>query len=183
MIDASHHPFAENTAITASVVQYARQKDATVEAELGRLGGQEDDLIVDEADAYYTDPDAAKEFVEKTGIDSLAVAIGTAHGLYSKEPNIDFERLAAIQKRVSVPLVLHGASGISEQDVRKCIKLGCAKVNIATELKIPFSDKLRRYLHEHADASDPRKYMAPAKEAMKKIVQEKILMCMSNDRY
>ncbi|MDA4896192.1 class II fructose-bisphosphate aldolase, partial [Streptomyces sp. MS2A] len=94
----------------------------------------------------YTDPDAAKEFVEKTGIDSLAVAIGTAHGLYSKEPNIDFERLAAIQKRVSVPLVLHGASGISEQDVRKCIKLGCAKVNIATELKIPFSDKLRRYL-------------------------------------
>ncbi|MCY7752667.1 tagatose bisphosphate family class II aldolase [Bacillus haynesii] len=183
MIDASHHPFAENTAIVASVVQYARQKDATVEAELGRLGGQEDDLIVDEADAYYTDPDAAKEFVEKTGIDSLAVAIGTAHGLYSKEPNIDFDRLAAIQKRVSVPLVLHGASGISEQDVRKCIKLGCAKVNIATELKIPFSDKLRRYLHEHSDASDPRKYMAPAKEAMKKIVQEKILMCMSNDRY
>lgn len=183
MIDASHHPFAENIAMTKKVVQYARQKDATVEAELGRLGGQEDDLVVDQADAYYTDPDAAKEFVDKTGIDSLAVAIGTAHGLYSSEPKIDFDRLAEIQKRVSIPLVLHGASGILEQDVRRCIKLGCAKVNIATELKIPFSDKLRHYLNDHPEASDPRKYMAPAKEAMKKIVEEKIYMCMSNGRY
>ncbi|MEC3607628.1 tagatose bisphosphate family class II aldolase [Bacillus glycinifermentans] len=183
MIDASHHPFAENAAIVEKVVQYAKQKDATVEAELGRLGGKEDDLVVNEADAYYTDPDAAKEFVDRTGIDSLAVAIGTAHGLYASEPKIDFDRLADIQKRVSIPLVLHGASGIPEQDVRRCIELGCAKVNIATELKIPFSDKLRRFLNEHPDASDPRTYMAPAKEAMKKIVEEKIYMCMSNGRY
>lgn len=182
MIDASHHPFAENAAIVEKVVQYAKQKDATVEAELGRLGGKEDDLVVN-ADAYYTDPDAAKEFVDRTGIDSLAVAIGTAHGLYASEPKIDFDRLADIQKRVSIPLVLHGASGIPEQDVRRCIELGCAKVNIATELKIPFSDKLRRFLNEHPDASDPRTYMAPAKEAMKKIVEEKIYMCMSNGRY
>ncbi|MED2977228.1 tagatose bisphosphate family class II aldolase [Bacillus swezeyi] len=183
MIDASHHPFAENTAIVEEVVHYARQKDATVEAELGRLSGQEDDLVVDQADAYYTDPDAAKDFVEKTGIDSLAVAIGTAHGLYSSEPKIDFDRLAEIQKRVSIPLVLHGASGIPEQDVRKCIELGCTKVNIATELKIPFSNQLRHYLTENPKASDPRKYMAPAKEAMKKIIEDKILMCMSNGRY
>lgn len=183
MIDASHHPFAENAAIVEKVVQYAKQKDATVEAELGRLGGKEDDLVVNEADAYYTDPDAAKEFVDRTGIDSLAVAIGTAHGLYASEPKIDFDRLADIQKRVSIPLVLHGASGIPEQDVRRCIELGCAKVNIATELKIPFSDKLRRFLNEHPDASDPRTYIAPAKEAMKKIVEEKIYMCMSNGRY
>ena len=137
---------------------------------------------MDEADAYYTDPDAAKEFVEKTGIDSLAVAIGTAHGLYSKEPNIDFERLAAIQKRVSVPLVLHGASGISEQDVRKCIKLGCAKVNIATELKFLFQINCAD-ICMNTPMQAIQENIWPRQRSHEKIVQEKILMCMSNDRY
>jgi len=183
MIDASHHSFEENIRIVKEVVEYAHSKGATVEAELGRLGGQEDDLIVDEKDSFYTDPDAAVEFVERTGIDSLAVAIGTAHGLYTSEPKLDFERLAQIREKVYVPLVLHGASGISVEDVRKSITLGCTKVNIATELKIPFSQQLRTYLSENPEANDPRKYMAPAKQAMKEVVQDKIRMCLSENRY
>ena len=183
MIDASHHPFEENIELVKKVVEYAHRFDATVEAELGRLGGQEDDLVVDEKDSFYTNPDAAVEYVERTGIDSLAVAIGTAHGLYKSEPKLDFERLAEIRSKVSVPLVLHGASGVSFEDVRRCISLGITKVNIATELKIPFSDELRKYLIEHPEANDPRKYMAKAKEEMKKVVIEKIKMCMSENKY
>jgi tagatose 1,6-diphosphate aldolase GatY/KbaY len=183
MIDASHHPFQDNIAIVKEVVKYAHAHETTVEAELGRLGGQEDDLVVDEADSFYTDPASAQTFVEQTGIDSLAVAIGTAHGLYKFEPKLDFERLADIRKIVDIPLVLHGASGIPAADVRRCIGLGCCKVNIATELKIPFSDALRQYLMEHPEANDPRKYMAPAKQAMKQVVAEKIQMCMSEGRY
>ena len=183
MIDASHHPFEENIELVSKVVEYAHRYDVTVEAELGRLGGQEDDLVVDEKDSFFTNPDAAVEYAERTRIDSLAVAIGTAHGLYKNEPKLDFERLEEIRKKVSIPLVLHGASGVSVQDVRKCISLGITKVNIATELKIPFSDELRKYLMENTEANDPRKYMAKAKEEMKKVVIEKIKMCMSNDRY
>ncbi|WP_232697490.1 tagatose bisphosphate family class II aldolase [Brevibacillus daliensis] len=183
MIDASHHPYEENVAIVKEVVEYAHAHGATVEAELGRLGGQEDDLVVDAADAYYTDPAVAKDFVEKTNIDSLAVAIGTAHGMYKSEPKLDINRLAEIRKVVDVPLVLHGASGIPFDTVRTCIELGVCKVNIATELKNPFSDALRQYLVTHEDANDPRKYMEPAKAAMKKVVAEKIKMCMSDNRY
>lgn len=183
MIDASHFAFEENIKIVKEVVDYAHAHGATVEAELGRLGGQEDDLVVDEADSFYTDPASAKEFVERTGIDSLAVAIGTAHGLYKSEPKLDFDRLAEIQKVVDIPLVLHGASGISLEDVRRAIELGCCKVNIATELKIPFSGAVRSYLVENPDANDPRKYMAPGKEAMRQVVIEKIKMCKSEGRY
>ena len=183
MIDASHHQFDENIAVVKEVVAYAHRYDVTVEAELGRLGGQEDDLVVDEKDSMYTNPDSAKEYVDRTGIDSLAVAIGTAHGLYKSEPKLDFERLAEIKKVVSIPLVLHGASGVAFDDVRKTIELGICKVNIATELKMPFSSELRKYLEEHRDANDPRKYMEPAKKAMKLVVAEKIKMCMSEHRY
>lgn len=183
MIDASHHPFEENIELVKKVVDYAHRWDVTVEAELGRLGGQEDDLVVDEKDSFYTNPDAAVEYVERTGIDSLAVAIGTAHGLYKSEPKLDFERLDEIRKKVSIPLVLHGASGVSTEDVRKCISLGITKVNIATELKIPFSREVRKYLVENPEANDPRKYMAKAKEEMKKVVIEKIKMCMSDGKY
>lgn len=133
-------------------------------------------------DSYFTDPDAAVVFVKETGIDSLAVAIGTAHGLYNSKPKLDFDRLANIQKELDVPLVLHGASGISVEEVRKCIALGCSKVNIATELKIPFSEALRNFLVKHSNESDPRKYMAPAKAAMKQIAIEKIKMCLSDGK-
>lgn len=183
MIDASHYPYEENVKIVSEVVELAHKYGATVEAELGMLGGQEDDLIVDEKDSKYTNPVQAADFVKRTGIDSLAVAIGTAHGVYKEEPKLDFDRLKEIRAVVNIPLVLHGASGVPEEAVRKAINLGITKVNIATELKIPFSSALRNYLVNHPEANDPRKYMEDAKKAMKEVVKEKILMCMSENRY
>ena len=183
MIDASHHSYDENIAIVKKVVELAHKFDATVEAELGILGGQEDDLVVNEKDSKYTNPQQAVDFVKKTGIDSLAVAIGTAHGLYKEDPKLDFERLKEIRSLVTIPLVLHGASGVPEEAVKKTISLGITKVNIATELKIPFSHKLREYLVAHPEENDPRKYMKDAKKAMAEVVKEKILMCMSQNRY
>lgn len=182
MIDGSFRTFEENVEISQEVVEKAHAFDATVEAELGKLVGQEDDLIVKAEDAEYTDPDVVQEFIERTGIDSLAVAIGTGHGVYETTPNLDFDRLAKINKLVDIPLILHGASGISKADVQQCISLGCAKVNVSTELKTPFSSALRQFLIENPEETDTRKYMEPAKIAMKKVAKEKIMMCMSNER-
>jgi tagatose 1,6-diphosphate aldolase GatY/KbaY len=177
MIDGSHHPFAANVELVKRVTDYCHRYDVSVEAELGRLGGQEDDLVVDGKDALYTNPDQAFEFVQQTGIDSLAVAIGTAHGLYTAEPKLDFDRLEEIRQRVNVPLVLHGASGLPGDDIRRAISLGICKVNVATELKIAFSGALKSYLASHPDASDPRHYMVPAKAAMKEVVRKVIADC------
>lgn len=182
MIDASHETYENNIKIVKEVVDYAHKFDATVEAELGRLGGQEDDLVVDEKDAMYTNPDQAKDFVEKTGIDSLAVAIGTAHGLYKGTAKLDFDRLKEIREKVDVPLVLHGASDVPDELVKKAISLGICKVNVATDLKIPFSNAVKKYFIDNPEANDPRKYMTPGKEAMKAIVAHKIMVCGSNNR-
>src|SRR5690625_2247032 len=119
MIDGSHGTFEENIKLSKQVVDKAHSYGATVEAELGKLVGQEDDLIVEAEDAEYTDPDTVQEFVQRTGVDSLAVAIGTGHGVYETKPNLDFDRLATINELVDIPLVLHGASGISTGDVQK----------------------------------------------------------------
>ncbi|NRY61918.1 tagatose bisphosphate family class II aldolase [Clostridium beijerinckii] len=183
MIDASKHEFEENIKIVKEVVEYAHRYDAVVEAELGKLGGKEDDLIIDEKDALYTNPDDAAEFVRRTNVDSLAIAIGTAHGLYKGEPKLDFERLEEIRNKVSVPLVLHGASDVPDELVKKAISLGICKVNVATDLKIPFANALRRFFDENSIESDPRKYMTPGKEAMKEIVKHKIEVCGSANRY
>ncbi|EPL9571998.1 tagatose bisphosphate family class II aldolase [Providencia rettgeri] len=180
MIDASHFPFEENIQIVKRVVDFCHQWDCTVEAELGRLGGQEDDLVVEAADALFTDPDAAITFIQRTGIDSLAVAIGTAHGMYKSEPHLDFARLDAIRKKTDLPLVLHGASGIPDADVRHCIELGICKVNVATELKIAFSDAIKQYFIENPEATDPRHYLVPGKAAMKAVVMDKIRVCKSD---
>ena len=177
MIDGSHHPFATNIELVKKVTDYCHRYDVSVEAELGRLGGQEDDLVVEGKDALYTNPEQAFEFVRQTGIDSLAVAIGTAHGLYAAEPKLDFDRLEEIRQRVNVPLVLHGASGLSADDIRRAISLGICKVNVATDLKIAFSGALKSYLASHPDASDPRHYMVPAKVAMKEVVRKVIADC------
>ncbi|KJG38139.1 tagatose bisphosphate family class II aldolase [Photobacterium angustum] len=182
MIDGSHYAFDQNIEIVRSVVNYCNRFDASVEAELGRLGGQEDDLIVDSADALMTNPASAAEFVRRTGIDSLAVAIGTAHGLYKAEPKLDFERLDKIRSVVDIPLVLHGASGVPDEMVRRCIDLGICKVNVATELKIAFSDAVKYYFGDHPDANDPRKYIIPGKAAMKEVVMNKIRVCGSEGR-
>lgn len=179
MIDASHHAFAENVALTRRVVEYCHRLDCTVEAELGRLVGQEDDLVVDAAHGSYTDPAMAAEFAQATGIDSLAIAIGTAHGMYKEAPRLDFDRLALIRRQTEVPLVLHGASGIPDQDVERCVSLGICKVNVATELKIAFSDAVKAYFASHPAANDMRHYMEPGKAAMQQVVEQKIRICGS----
>lgn len=183
MIDASKKPFEENISIVKDVVEYAHRYDAVVEAELGKLGGREDDLVVDEKDAMYTNPDDAADFVDKTNVDSLAIAIGTAHGLYKGEPKLDFERLKEIRSKVSIPLVLHGASDVPDELVKEAISLGICKVNVATDLKIPFADAVKKLFNENSKESDPRKYMTPGKEAMKEIVKHKIEVCGSANRY
>ena len=183
MIDASKEAFEKNIQIVKEVVDYAHKFDTTVEAELGKLGGKEDDLVVDEKDSMYTNPDDAVEFVKRTEVDSLAIAIGTAHGLYKGVAKLDFERLAEIREIVSVPLVLHGASDVPDELVKKAISYGICKVNIATDLKIPFAAAVKKYFIENPEANDPRKYMTPGKAAMKEIVRHKINVCGSANRY
>ncbi|MBU2699736.1 tagatose 1 [Sporomusaceae bacterium BoRhaA] len=183
MIDASREPLAKNIELVKEVVSYAHAYDTTVEAELGKLVGQEDDLIVGEKDSIYTDPAVAVKFVEETGIDSLAVAIGTAHGLYKGRPKLDFERLKEICSKVEIPLVLHGASDVPDELVQKAISLGICKVNVATDLKIPFADAVKKFFQENPQANDPRKYMTPGKDAMWEIAIHKIKMCGSENRY
>ena len=182
MIDASKHEFRKNVEIVKDIVEFAHSYGATVEAELGKLGGVEDDLIVDEKDSFLTNPDEAVEFVKLTGVDSLAVAIGTAHGLYKSEPKLDFDRLEKIRSMVDIPLVLHGASGVPCEAVQNATNLGICKVNIATELKMPFSKAIKEYFAENPDASDPRQYLVPAKSAMYDVVVEKIKMCKSENK-
>lgn len=182
MIDASRFPFEQNIERVGQAVRLCHRYDASVEAELGRLGGQEDDIVVDEKESFFTDPDKAGEFILRTGIDSLAVAIGSAHGMYQGEPRLDFERLALIRDNVDIPLVLHGASGIPEAMLRRAIELGICKVNVATELKIAFSDAVKAFFHVNPGSNDPREYMEPGKKAMKEVVRDKIRMCGSADR-
>lgn len=182
MIDGSHFPFAENVKLVKSVVDYCHALDCSVEAELGRLGGMEDDLNVDAESAFLTDPQEAERFVELTGIDSLAVAIGTAHGLYQKTPKIDFQRLAEIREVVDVPLVLHGASDVPDDYVRRAITLGICKVNVATELKIAFAAAVKTWFAENPQGNDPRYYMRVGMDAMKEIVKSKINVCGSANR-
>ena len=159
------------------VVEFCHRFDVSGEAELGQLGGQEDDVQVNEADALYTNPVQAREFAEATGIDSLAVAIGTAHGMYARAPALDFSRLENIRQWVNLPLVLHGASGLSTKDIQQTIKLGICKINVATELKNAFSQALKNYLTEHPEATDPRDYLQSAKSAMRDVVSKVIADC------
>ncbi|QHM77940.1 D-tagatose-1,6-bisphosphate aldolase subunit KbaY [Mixta theicola] len=182
MIDGSHFPFEENVALVKSVVDYCHRHDCSVEAELGRLGGVEDDMSVDEESAFLTDTQEARRFVELTGVDSLAVAIGTAHGLYTKAPKIDFQRLAEIRAVVDVPLVLHGASDVPDPLVRRAIELGICKVNVATELKIAFAAAVKEWFAENPQGNDPRYYMRVGMDAMKEVVRSKINVCGSAGR-
>ena len=198
MIDGSKHPFEENIKLTKEVVDYAHSKGVVVEAELGKLAGIEDNIKVDARNATFTVPEEAAEFVEKTGVDSLAVAIGTSHGAYKfkGEPYLDFERLKEIHKLIpDTPLVLHGASTVLPEFVAKCnefggnipgaqgvpedmiktaAKYGVCKVNIDTDLRLAMTAEIRKYFHEHPADFDPRKYLGPARSAIKGMVQHKI---------
>ena len=180
MIDGSHSPYEDNIAVTKAVVDACHPAGVPVEAELGKVGGKEDDL--DGGDGGYTVPSEAADFVEKTGVDSLAVAIGTAHGVYKGTPKLDVDRLSEIRKVVSIPLVLHGTSGVPDEAVRECIRRGICKVNYATDLRIAFSAGLKEYLAKDPDAFDPKKYNAVGREKVKEYVMSKILVCGSNGR-
>ena len=181
MIDGSHSAFEENIALTRSVVEACHAAGVPVEAELGKVGGKEDDLDGGMGNGY-TDPAEAAEFAERTGVDSLAVAIGTAHGVYKGTPKLDVDRLSEIRKVVSVPLVLHGTSGVPDDAVRECIARGMCKVNYATDLRIAFSAGLKEYLAKDPDAFDPKKYNAVGREKVKDYVKSKILVCGSNGK-
>lgn len=196
MIDGSFLKFEENIALTKRVVDLAHSKRVSVEAELGRLAGVEESTV-EEKDAILTDPNVAKEFVEKTSVDALAVAIGTSHGAYKfkAEPELDFKRLEIIKEKVRIPLVLHGASsvpqwivekaskygaelagakGIPEEHIKKAISMGIAKINIDTDLRLAFTATVREVLANSPKEFDPRKILGPAKEAMKEIAKSKM---------
>jgi len=174
MIDGSALPIKENIALTKEVVKIARAAGVSVEAELGRIGGVEDDISVEERDSFMTDPAEAEMFVEETRVDALAVAVGTAHGKYRGRPAIDFDRLERISKRVDVPLVLHGSSGVPETDIRRAVSMGVRKVNIDTDLREAFVTGIRETLKEFPDEIDPRKVLGPARDKMLAAVREKI---------
>lgn len=180
MIDGSKEAFEDNIAVTKRVADACRPSGIPVEAELGKVGGKEDDLVCD--DPGYTDPDDAVKFVAETGITSLAVAIGTAHGVYKGIPKLDVERLSQIRKVVSVPLVLHGASGVPDEAVKDCIRRGISKVNFATELRIAYSNGVKDFLKANPDAFDPKKYGAVAMDYVCALVKEKIKVCGSDGK-
>ena len=173
MIDGSHGTFEENIAVSKSVADVCYVAGIPVEAELGKVGGKEDDLDGGEGNPY-TDPKQAAEFIKATGIDFLAVAIGTAHGVYKGVPKLDMERLSAIRKEVSVPLVLHGTSGVPDKDVKDCIARGICKVNYATDLRIAFTNGVKKVIAENPDVFDPKKYNAAGREEVKHYVMNKM---------
>lgn len=175
MIDGSKEIFDQNIQLTRQVVETAQKYHVPVEAELGKVGGKEDDLEA-EGDTY-TDPEQARIFVEQTGVDSLAVAIGTAHGVYRGEPKLDVGRLREIQAVVDIPLVLHGASGLSDESVKECIQAGICKVNFATELRIAYSDGIKETLADIPETYDPKAYGNNGRERVKNLVKDRMMTC------
>ncbi|MDY5021602.1 MAG: class II fructose-1,6-bisphosphate aldolase [Blautia sp.] len=181
MIDGSHDSFEDNIKVTKAVVDACHASGIPVEAELGKVGGKEDDLEGGEGNPY-TVPSEAVEFVNATGIDSLAVAIGTAHGVYKGIPKLDLERLSEIREVVSIPLVLHGTSGVPDDTVRECVKRGMCKVNYATDLRIAFTEGVKEVLEAKPDTIDPKKYNAAGREKVKQYVMSKMLVCGSDGK-
>lgn len=205
MFDGSKLPFDENVRQTAEIVKIAHAAGVSVEAELGKLAGVEGHVSVEARDAIFTNPDEAGLFVEKTGVDALAVAIGTSHGAYKfkGEANLDFDRLAKIEKLVNIPIVLHGASGVPKEvldkavkygaklpgasgvpneAIKKAISLGVAKINIDTDIRLALTAALRQVLAEHPEEFDPRKIMGPAEDAMKAVAKSKMQMFGSSGK-
>ena len=172
MIDASHHPFEENIQITSKVVELAHLHGISVEAELGTVGGQEDDVVGE--GIIYADPNECVELVNRTGIDALAPALGSVHGPYHGEPNLGFKEMEEIAKLTGKPLVLHGGTGIPTHDIQKAISLGTAKINVNTENQIASAKTVREVLAKNADLYDPRKYLGPARETIKDTVKGKM---------
>lgn len=201
MIDGSHHSFEDNIALTKKVVEYAHAKNVTVEGELGQLAGVEDDVNVSAANASYTDPAQVEEFVTRTGVDSLAIAIGTSHGAFKfkpgQKPQLRFDILEEVSKRLpGFPIVLHGASsviqadvaivnkfggkmpdaiGIPEEMLRQAATMAVCKINIDSDLRLAMTAALRQYMVEHPDHFDPRQYLTPARDHIKELVMHKLV--------
>ena len=207
MIDASSKPFEENVALTRQVVEYAHAHGAVVEAELGTLAGIEDDVKVKAEDSSYTRPEDVQEFVERTGCDSLAIAIGTSHGAYKfkpgTKPQLRFDILEEVSERLpGFPIVLHGSSsvpqeyvqminefggampgaiGVPEDQLRQAARLAVCKINIDSDLRLAMTGTIRKYLAEHPAEFDPRKYLGPARENIKQLVKHKIVDVLGCD--
>ncbi|WP_027408045.1 class II fructose-bisphosphate aldolase [Anoxybacteroides tepidamans] len=168
MIDASHHPFEENVQITSQVVEYAHARGVSVEAELGTVGGQEDDVVAD--GIIYADPKECEELVKRTDIDCLAPALGSVHGPYKGEPKLGFKEMEIIRDLTNVPLVLHGGTGIPTEQIQRAISLGTSKINVNTENQIAFTKVVREILAKDEKVYDPRKYIGPGRDAIKATV-------------
>lgn len=182
MYDGSQHPLEENIRITKEVMKLAHAVGVSVEGELGKIGGVEDDVVVADEDALYTNPQEAKHYVDETGVDALAIAIGTAHGQYKGEPKLRFDILEEIRNLTHVPIVLHGSSGVPDDAIRRAIDLGVRKINIDTNIREAFVRGVHKVVAAHPEEIDPRKILGPAKEEMKEIIREKIRLFGSAGR-
>ncbi|MDR1509859.1 MAG: class II fructose-bisphosphate aldolase family protein [Synergistaceae bacterium] len=180
MIDGSALPYGENVSLSKAVCEAAEVSGIPVEGELGTVGGKEDGA--NSGGVGYTDPAQAADFVERTGVSSLAIAVGTSHGFYKTAPILNLDLITATRKRVGVPLVLHGASGLSGDIVSRAVRLGMAKVNFATELRGVYTKTIREFLAADNEAFDPKKYGEPARTAVKELVKGKISACLSDGR-
>ena len=174
MFDGSKLPLEENIKITNKVLEIARPVGVSVEGELGKIGGTEDHVTVSDQEAMFTDPEEARYFAEKAPVDSLAVAIGTAHGQYKGEPKLDFARLETIRSLTGLPIVLHGSSGVPDEAVSRAISLGVRKVNIDTNIREAFVWAMRKAMQDKPEEIDPRKILGPGREAAVELIREKI---------
>lgn len=182
MFDGSHHSFEDNIRLTKEVVRAAHALGVSVEGELGTIGGVEDDISVDAENANLVKPEEAVHFYNVTKVDALAIAVGTAHGMYAGEPNIHFDLIKEVASKVAAPLVLHGGSGVPDEMIRNAITAGVSKINVNTENQVACTNAIREVLNKDAKVYDPRKYLTPARNAMKEIVKEKIQLFGSNNK-
>lgn len=182
MFDGSHYPFEENIRLTKKVVEAAHAVGVSVEGELGTIGGVEDDLNVSEEDAALADPDQAIRFWEETKVDAMAIAVGTAHGMYKGEPKIRYDIIEKVASQIEAPIVLHGGSGVPDESIQKAVSLGVGKINVNTENQVAMVKVVRELLDKNPDMIDPRKYLGPAREAIKETVKAKMRLFGSSGK-
>jgi len=182
MFDGSHYPLEENIRLTREVVNAAHAMGISVEGELGTIGGTEDDLTVAEEDAKLAKPEEAIRFFEETKVDALAIAVGTAHGMYKGEVRIRYHIIEEVSSKVPVPIVLHGGSGVPDEAIRKSIELGVGKINVNTENQVAMTNAIKEVFAKKPDVYDPRKYLGPAKDAMKEVVKSKMRLFGSSGK-
>lgn len=182
MFDGSHYPLEENIRLTKQVVEAAHAVGVSVEGELGTIGGVEDDLDVAEEDAALAKPAEAIRFWEETKVDYMAIAVGTAHGMYKGEPKIHFDIIEEVARNIGAPIVLHGGSGVPDEAIVKSIQVGVGKINVNTESQVACTEVIRRVLEQKPNEIDPRKYLGPARDAIKEVVKGKIRLFGSSNR-